>query len=389
MVVSACPDREQLAGYVLGTLPEDLFEAVAEHVESCPNCEATVLDLETHPDTVIEQLRSDPPTDPFLEEPGCHKALARIQHLGQGAALAGPVASGEERPAPGTIRVYRLLEKLGDGGMGTVYKALHTEQEKVVALKVVASGRLNDPRAVGRFKREMKAVGKLEHAHIVRALDAGEDAGRQYLVMEYVPGCDVAKLAERLGPLPVANACEIIRQAALGLQHAHEHGLVHRDIKPSNLIVATTGSAAGLSSRSDVVVKVADFGLARLTDRTAETSSELTGEGQVMGTLDYMAPEQGGDTHGVDIRADLYSLGATLYKLLCGEAPFSGRKYATALQKIRATDAGLAALKHLNGLHRLVLDGTALSDTGLTALKDLPALTELSLAGTKSRDQDQ
>jgi serine/threonine protein kinase len=333
MVASACPDREQLSGYVLGTLPEESFEAVAEHVESCPGCEATVVDLETQPDLVIQQLRTAPPTDSFLAEPGYREVLAMIQQMGQ---VAAATPSAEESPVLGTIRVYRLLEKLGDGGMGTVYKALHTELEKVVALKVVASGRLNDPRAVSRFKREMKAVGKLEHPHIVRAFDAGEDAGRHYLVMEYVPGCDVGRLVERLGPLPVADACEIIRQAALGLQHAHEHGLVHRDIKPSNLIVATSGAPADLSPRSDAVVKVADFGLARLAGRTAEAGSELTGEGQVMGTLDYMAPEQGGDTRGVDIRADLYGLGATLYKLLCGEAPFSGRKYATAMQKIRA-----------------------------------------------------
>jgi serine/threonine protein kinase len=147
MVASACPDREQLAGYVRGTLPEESFEAVAEHVESCPNCEATVLDLESHPDRVIEQLRTAPPADPFLEEPGCREVMARTKQLGQAAGLAAAAGSREERPALGMIRVYRLLEKLGDGGMGTVYKAQHTELDKVVALKVISQAAVGYLRA--------------------------------------------------------------------------------------------------------------------------------------------------------------------------------------------------------------------------------------------------
>jgi WD40 repeat protein/serine/threonine protein kinase len=233
--------------------------------------------------------------------------------------------------SPITLRVYRLLEKLGEGGMGALYRALHGELDKVVALKVLAGSRVGDERAVARFRREMKAVGRLEHPHIVRALDAGVEGGTHYLVMEYVAGLDVGKVVDRLGPLPVADACEIVRQAALGLQHAHEHGLVHRDVKPSNLILTQ-----GHGSPSGGLVKVLDLGLARLAERTAEVSSELTGEGQLMGTLEYMAPEQGQNTRAADARADVYSLGATLYKLLSGHAPFSGNRYAGALQKAMA-----------------------------------------------------
>jgi serine/threonine protein kinase/WD40 repeat protein len=322
MTVLACPSREQLSGYVLALLPEDSCDEVAQHVERCPACEDVVRDLEARPDKMVALLQQPAAVDEYAEESGCRKALALVEELGRDL----PPSEGRT-PPPETIRVYRLLEKLGEGGMGTVYKALHTELDKVVAVKVISAQRLADARAVGRFKREMKAVGKLEHPHIVRAFDAGEENGRHYLVMEHVSGCDVGKLADRLGPLPVADACEIVRQAALGLQHAHEHGLVHRDVKPSNLIVSGTRTP---------VVKVLDLGLALLQERRGEADSELSGEGQVMGTLDYMAPEQGDNSHEVDIRADVYSLGATLYKLLCGAAPFATERYATPLQKVTA-----------------------------------------------------
>jgi WD40 repeat protein/serine/threonine protein kinase len=324
MPLSACPNREQLSGYVLGALNEPTCEAIAEHVETCATCEATVQSLEHRPDTIVEQLRLPAPEDRYAKEPACAHAIARIEALDSVLAAGGDTNAGSPRPTlalGGTLRVYRLLEKLGEGGMGTVYRALHTDLDKVVALKVLSGKRIDDERAVARFRREMKAVGKLEHPHIVRALDAGVEAGTHYLVMEHVAGLDVGKVVERLGPLPPADACEVVRQAALGLQHAHEHGLIHRDVKPSNLIL------------SGPVVKVLDLGLARLAERSAETSSELTREGQLMGTLEYMAPEQGLDTHSVDARADVYSLGATLYKLLCGQAPFSGGRYAAPLQK--------------------------------------------------------
>jgi serine/threonine protein kinase len=128
----------------------------------------------------------------------------------------------------GQLGEYQLLEKLGEGGMGTVYKAIHTELDRVVALKVLRKGREDDDEAIARFRREMKAVGQVDHPNLVRAHDAREIEGTRVLVTEYVDGLDLDELVEALGPLPIADACELVRQAAVGLQHAHEHGLVHR-----------------------------------------------------------------------------------------------------------------------------------------------------------------
>jgi hypothetical protein len=231
--------------------------------------------------------------------------------------------SADDSPRLGSIGEYKLIEKLGEGGMGTVYKAWHTELERVVALKVLAAHRMSDPQAVARFRHEMKAVGRCDHPNIVRAHDAREIEGTYFLAMEYVDGFDLAELVARLGPLPVADACELIRRAALGLACAAGHGLVHRDIKPSNLMLSRDGE-----------LKILDLGLARL-QAVQPVHEAMTAAGQVMGTPDYMAPEQATDSHGVDIRADIYSLGCTLYTLLAAQPPF-GSKYHTAFEKIAA-----------------------------------------------------
>ena len=158
---------------------------------------------------------------------------------------------------------------------------MHTRLKRPVAIKVLPAGRLHDPQAIARFQREMEAVGKLDHPNLVHAHDAGEAEGQHYLVMEFLDGTDLRKLVRSSGPLPVADACEVVRQAALGLQYAHEHGLIHRDVKPSNLMLTRDGT-----------VKVLDLGLARLTDETA-MPGDMTGTGQVVGTGDFIAPEQG------------------------------------------------------------------------------------------------
>jgi formylglycine-generating enzyme required for sulfatase activity len=164
---------------------------------------------------------------------------------------------------------------------------------------------------VARFEREMEAVGALDHPHIVRAMDAGEFGGTHFLVMEYVEGSDLSALVKEQGTLSVRDACKVIRQAAMGLQHAHEHGLVHRDIKPSNIFVTKAGQ-----------VKLLDLGLARIS-RLDDEHAGITSSGQVLGTPDYMSPEQWDDTHSVDARADLYALGCALHFVLTGYAPFS------------------------------------------------------------------
>jgi formylglycine-generating enzyme required for sulfatase activity/tRNA A-37 threonylcarbamoyl transferase component Bud32 len=219
---------------------------------------------------------------------------------------------------------YELVQMLGSGGMGSVWKARHTKLDKLVALKVLRQEFTRDADAISRFEREMKAVGKLEHTHIVRATDAGQADGVHYLVMEYIEGIDLSRLVRNRGPRSVKDACLMIRHAALGLAHAHEHGLVHRDIKPSNLLLSTKG-----------LVKILDLGLARLhNERAAETS--LTMQGEVMGTPDYMAPEQWQSAHTVGPAADLYALGCTLFHLLIGRPPFASEDTRSIGQQMKA-----------------------------------------------------
>ena len=299
--------------------------------------DATVTQLKNELEAFLVQLRQPLSPDPFETEPGCRTATELVQALvreGSDGTLdptanANTGIQGAELPLR-HLGQYELLSKLGEGGMGAVYKARHLKLDKIVALKVLPPERTKDKSAVARFAREMRAVGKLDHPNIVRAMDAGEVDGTHFLVMEYVQGIDLSQLVRARGPLPVAEACELIRQAALGLDEAHELGMVHRDIKPSNQMLCTAGK------RKPPVVKILDLGLALLSEAHAADAQGLTGTGQMMGTLDYMAPEQGGDSHVVDIRADIYSLGASLYKLLTGEAIYHGPQYQSNMQKLMA-----------------------------------------------------
>jgi len=244
---------------------------------------------------------------------------------------------------------FTLLERIGEGGMGQVFKAKQKMLNRVVALKVIRKECLHNKKVTQRFQREIRAAGQLSHPHIVRAFDADQVNGTYYIAMEFIEGVDLAKLVHDEGPLRVDRACEYIRQAALGLQHAFERGLVHRDIKPANLLVAPAVSSdrrrsSGLIKRPinlderkknnppkpDAaqaypfgIVKILDMGLARCTETFAgRASTHLTQVGSVMGTPEYIAPEQARDSHTSDVRADLYSLGCTLYFLLTGQPPF-------------------------------------------------------------------
>jgi tRNA A-37 threonylcarbamoyl transferase component Bud32 len=219
-----------------------------------------------------------------------------------------PTAAGASLPVLGE---YELLERLGTGGMGEVYKARHRRLNKLVALKLLRMGARGSVDSVGRFLREMRAVGGLDHPNVVEAHDAGEQGGVVFLVMKLVEGTDLQQLVRQRGPLPVAEACDLARQTALGLQHIHERGLVHRDMKPSNLMCLADGT-----------LKILDLGLARWRTEAA-AGGELTEAGQVLGTPDYLAPEQVDDAAAVDIRADLYGLGGTLFYLLTGQPPFA------------------------------------------------------------------
>jgi formylglycine-generating enzyme required for sulfatase activity len=220
---------------------------------------------------------------------------AREVHRGRGAAL--------------TLGRYVLLDKIGEGGMGRVYKARDTRLGREVALKVIRMEKLARPNVLHRFHQEMQAAGKLAHPNVVLALDAGEANGTHFIAMEFVEGIDLTRLVQSRGPLAIPQACDYVRQAATGLQHAAEQSLVHRDVKPSNLFVTPRGQ-----------VKVLDLGLAMLKGETGNT--RVTHAGLVLGTPDFLAPEQARDPLGVDTRADVYALGATLYYLLTGRPPF-------------------------------------------------------------------
>ena len=230
-------------------------------------------------------------------------------------------AAVQDAPAlPG----YKILGVLGRGGMATVYKARQLGTKRLVAVKVIDRRLAGDREIVARFRQEQALGGRLRHPNLIAVYEAGRAAGRPYLVMEVVEGGNLDELLGRSGPLEVAEACEVIRQAALGLQHLHEHGLVHRDVKPSNLMLTPAGE-----------VKVLDLGLARHL-REPGAGERITRQGQFLGTLDYVAPEQCTDPHAVDIRADVYGLGCTLYELLAGQAPFARPGYESAFQKMKA-----------------------------------------------------
>jgi serine/threonine-protein kinase len=222
---------------------------------------------------------------------------------------------------------YRILDQLGRGGMGRVFKAVHQTMNRVVALKVVASSLVKNERAQQMFMREVRAAARLMHPNIVTAYDANQIGDRHYMVMEFVDGPNLEHLVRDKGPLAVGLACEFVRQAALGLQFAHEMGMVHRDIKPANLLVQAMSGPDGKASRC--IIKILDFGLARLQEpkpgQTLPTHGSIeTHQNMVVGTPDYLSPEQAKDLHKADIRSDLYSLGCTLHFLLAGQVPFPG-----------------------------------------------------------------
>jgi WD40 repeat protein/serine/threonine protein kinase len=294
--------------------------------------DSTIKSLKSELDTLLSELKQPAPVAEYDNESGLRRAAEIVRAIGRDPSFSPELAQEGEGQSDLEVEAlgqYKLLAKLGEGGMGAVYKALHTRLDKVVALKVLPADRLQNADAVSRFDREMKAVGKLNHANIVAAHDAGEIDGMHYLVMELVDGIDLSNLVRCTGRLEYPDACELIRQAAIGLQHAHKRNMVHRDIKPSNLMLARTED-------SEPVVKVLDMGLALLDDQHSPVARDLTTTGQMMGTLDYMAPEQGTDSHSVDIRADIYSLGATFYKLLTGHPPFCGQQYNTPIKMLTA-----------------------------------------------------
>lgn len=293
-------------------------DSVVDHLETCPDCDKSLTSLP--PLQAIDGLKQRQ-SGGYSDEAACRDL---INHL----ALQPPTPtdSAPSKPTLTRIRDYEVLEVLGQGGMGVVHRARHERLNKEVAIKLLADQATAHRQLVRRFEREMQAVGELDHPNIVRALDAGEIDGRHFLVMELLKGVDLSQLLKTRGPLSVADACELVRQAAIGLRYAHDKGLIHRDIKPSNLMLTRDSLGAP-------VVKVMDLGLALVS---VGTTSELSLNGQLMGTPQFMAPEQA-ISSDVDNRADVYSLGATLYKLLTGSNPFGDLGTVQLLQKLTTT----------------------------------------------------
>ncbi len=217
---------------------------------------------------------------------------------------------------------YRLLGHLGTGGMSSVFLARHGLMDRMVAIKVLPTSKESDPTFVNRFEREALATSKLSHPNVVRVFDIDTQGKTHYIVMEYVSGKDLKAIVEEQGPLPLETAANYVAQAAAGLQHAHERGLVHRDIKPANLVVNDNG-----------LLKVLDLGLARLEDEEANASLTSNNSESMMGTADYLSPEQARNAHSVDHRADIYSLGCTFFYLLTGRAPFTEGTIAERILK--------------------------------------------------------
>jgi hypothetical protein len=226
---------------------------------------------------------------------------------------------------------YAILRELGRGGMGCVYLAKNKLTQRLEALKVVNPRLFDEPGMAQRFLREIRSAARLDHPNIVKVHTALQVGALVVLVMEHVEGEDLGKVVAARGPLPVAEACACARQAALALQHAFEQGMVHRDVKPANLILARAGGTA--------MVKMLDFGLAKVTRENEETAHHLTGTGALLGTPDYLAPEQMLDASKADIQADIYSLGCTLYFLLSGRPPFQAKSRFELLQAHHSKEA--------------------------------------------------
>ncbi len=321
------PSDQTLSAYGLGKLDDLSAESVGKHLESCPDCQRRVAELSS--DEFLERLQNAQVTSD-------NSVAGRSPSGGssaQGARSAVPPPPPVDTLPPELVDHpdYEIVRELGRGGMGVVYLARNKLMGRLEVLKVVGGQLVERPGVRDRFLREVQSAAKLQHRNIVTAYSATRLGESIVLAMEFIDGEDLARMVKSRGPLPVVHACYFIYQAALGLQHAHERGMVHRDIKPANLIFALEGKKG--------VVKVLDFGLAKVTIE-GQADSGLTREGQMLGTPDYIAPEQIRDAQSADIRADIYSLGCTLYHLLTGGPPFRGEHLWDLYQAHFSMDAG-------------------------------------------------
>ena len=310
---SVHPSDETLQSYGLGKLDDLLAEAVGKHLAECDPCRWRVAEVTS--DSFVGRLQDAQARPEAISPAPVGSPLAGMSKPGEEPVTPSPPPASTLPPGLAEHPDYKILRELGRGGMGVVYLAENRMMGRKEVLKVVSSHLLNRTGVLERFLREIRSAAQLNHPNIVTAYSATRVGESIVFSMQFVDGYDLSKLVQKSGQLPVAHACNFVYQAAQGLQHAHEHGMVHRDIKPSNLMLAREGNKP--------IVKVLDFGLAKVTSE-GQGDSGLTGEGQMLGTPDYIAPEQIRDAQSADIRADVYSLGCTLYYLLAGRPPFHG-----------------------------------------------------------------
>jgi serine/threonine protein kinase len=321
------PSASMLQAFGLGKLEDGLAETVLDHLEVCPDCRKEV--AARCGDSFLNRLRQAhrPSNRPW---PGGSLAdlARRLRDAGSPPTTAHVISS--VAPELASHPQYEMLRELGRGGMGVVYLARNRLMARLEVLKVVNKEMLERSGGKERFLREIQSAAMLNHPNVVAAYSALPVGDLLVFAMEYIEGEDLAKLVKERGPQPVLNACYYVQQAALGLQHAFEKKMVHRDIKPQNLILAREGKKH--------IVKVLDFGLAKVKRETGDDAA-LTGEGRMLGTPDYVAPEQMLDAASADTRADIYSLGCTLYFLLAGHAPFRGKSLYEILHAHQVTQA--------------------------------------------------
>lgn len=323
-----CPSDQQLRDFALGKLPLAEADRIADTIDICAECETFVTQFESQSsDRFVDELLGSSGDARFRSESELQQAIRRVEAISASSAdsidetinlrsAAEVTESGTQLgsliDSPQRFGEYVVTGTVGQGGMGVVYRGHHTRMKRDVAIKVLPAEALDDQDSADRFHREVEAAAKLLHPNIVTAFDAGQHGDAHYLIMELVDGRDLNSVLKEQGPLPVETAIDYIRQTARGLQYAHAQGIVHRDIKPANLLIDRNGTA-----------KILDLGLASVAD-SSDSQDQLTKSGQVMGTIDYMAPEQAKDTHSATAQSDIYSLGCTLFRLLTGKPLYEG-----------------------------------------------------------------